>query len=451
MDDIVKNTENLYAEQIYAKQVRTVYGSFMIAIGGTFIGAILLMIIQWDVTNHKNILSWFGLFTTFHLIRAVFIYRFNKNQPDDKSCVAWGTGIVYSSFVAGLIWGLGVYVTFVPGDLTHELTVAIITVGLSAGAVSSLSVLRASFIAFVTPIMLSLVILFLIEDTYMTNIISIVVFLTMIFIMRGANNIYMSNKINFRLLLEAADRERLLIDAKEYAEIANKTQSEFLDNMSHELRTPLHGIMGFAQVGLESTKEISDKNLFKFFSRIMESSERLKILLDDLLDLRKIEEGKFELNLKPNDIRKIIKKCTDEQEAVLDLQNIEIKYNYHLETPSIQCDEIRIGQVVTNILSNAIKFSPSKGKITFSIDMTVNTLNKDMVKICVSDQGPGIAEEEHETIFNKFIQIKKSINNAGGTGLGLAITKEIINEHKGNVWCENNNNEGVTFCFVLPV
>lgn len=451
MDDLVKNTENLYAEQIYAKQVRTVYGSFMIAIGGTFIGAILLGVIQWDVANHKNILSWFGLFTVFHLIRAVFIYRFNKNQPDDKSCVAWGKGIVFSSFVAGLIWGLGVYVTFVPGDLMHELTVAIITVGLSAGAVSSLSVLRASFIAFVTPIMLSLVILFLLEKTYMTNIISIIIFLTMIFIMRGANNIYMSNKVNFRLLLEAADREKLLIDAKESAEIANKTQSEFLDNMSHELRTPLHGIMGFAQVGLESTKEFSDKNLFKYFSRIMESSERLKILLDDLLDLRKIEEGLIELNLKPNDVRKIIKKCIDEQEAVLNSQQIEIEYNYHPEIPLIQCDETRIGQVVMNILSNAIKYSPNEGKITFTIDMNVNSLNKNVVQVCISDQGPGIAEEEQDTIFNKFIQIKKSISNSGGTGLGLAITREIINEHKGKVWCENNNDTGASFYFVLPV
>ena len=183
----------------------------------------------------------------------------------------------------------------------------------------------------------------------------------------------------------------------------------------------------------------------------MESSERLKILLDDLLDLRKIEEGLIELNLKPNDVRKIIKKCIDEQEAVLNSQQIEIECNYHPEIPLIQCDETRIGQVVMNILSNAIKYSPNEGKITFTIDMNVNSLNKNVVQVCISDQGPGIAEEEQDTIFNKFIQIKKSISNSGGTGLGLAITREIINEHKGKVWCENNNDTGASFYFVLPV
>lgn len=440
-----------YAKEIYAKQVRSVYGSFMIAIAGTFIGAFLLLLIQWNVADRTNMLLWFSLFSTFHLIRGVFIYKFNKLQPDDDACVLWGKGFVYSSIVAGLIWSLGVYVTFIPGNLSYQLTTTIITVGLSAGAVSTLSVLRSSFIAYVSPIMLSLVILFLLEMTYITNILSFIIFSTMIFITRGANNYYISNKISFRLLLEAAEREKLLVAAKITAEIANKTQSEFLDNMSHELRTPLHGIMGFAQVGIERAKDIPDTNFLKYFSNILQSSERLKILLDDLLDLRKIEEGRIELNSHYYNVIKIIEQCVDEQEAVINSRQLKVSYNFCSEMPLVKCDEVRIGQVVNNLLSNAIKFSPQGGTISIASKLNITPDNLNEIQVSISDQGPGIDKEEHESVFNKFMQVKKNMSNSGGTGLGLAITKEIIKEHKGKVWCENNDDVGIAFFFTLPV
>jgi len=155
----INNSDDPYAKRVYAKQVRTLYGSFVIGIAGTFIGALLLMAIQWDVVDHTNVLMWFALFSTFHLIRAVFIYRFNKIHPDDEACAAWGQGFVYSSIAAGIIWSIGIVVNFVPGDLTYQLTVAIITVGLGAGAVSAISMLRFSFIAFVLPIMFTLLVL----------------------------------------------------------------------------------------------------------------------------------------------------------------------------------------------------------------------------------------------------------------------------------------------------
>ena len=445
------NVADPYAKEIYAKQVTSVYASFMIAIAGTFVGAFLLLLIQWDVADRANMLLWFSLFSTFHLIRGVFIYKFNKLQPDDDACVLWGKGFVYSSIVAGLIWSLGIYVAFVPGNLSSQLTTTIITVGLSAGAVSTLSVLRSAFIAYVSPIMLSLVILFLLEMTYTTNILSFIIFSTMIFITRGANNYYLSNRISFRLLLEAAEREKLLVAAKITAEIANKTQSEFMDNMSHELRTPLHGIMGFTQVGLERSKDTSDENNFKYYSRILESAERLKILLDDLLDLRKIEEGKIDLHLQTCHIENIIEKCINEQEAVINSHHLNVKCEFNSTLPTIKCDEFRISQVVMNILSNAIKNSPDEGSIIFTAIISKNAVNKSVLKVAIADQGPGVVKEEQESIFNKFVQIKKNISNSGSTGLGLAITKEIIHAHKGDVWISNNDDGGATFYFTLPV
>jgi len=451
MGDSVKNSKEQYAKQIYAKQVRAIYGSFSVAIGGSFLGAFFLMALQWDVVDKNNMLKWFSLFAAFQLIRAVFLYYFKKLQPDDDACLFWGQGFVYSSLVAGLIWATGVYVTFTPGNLPYQLTVSIITVGLSAGAVSTLSVMRRAFVAYVTPIMLSLVILFMLEMTYISTVLSISMFLTMLFIMRGADNFYVSNEVNFRLLLEAADRENQLVKAKETAEIASRTQAEFMDNMSHELRTPLHGIMGFAQVGIEKTKDSDEDDNYKYFSRIIESGQRLKVLLDDLLDLRKIEEGKIELDYQEFNIHDIIINCINEQEAVIQLQHLNIKCHFDENVTLVNCDDYRIGQVVNNILSNAIKYSPDGGNITFTSELSKNRLNKDIVKISIADQGPGVVVEEHDSIFNKFVQVKKSVTNSGSTGLGLAITREIIQAHKGEVWLSNNDDGGATFYFTLPL
>lgn len=452
MNSSTNKTKGRYEKQIYANQVRTVYNSFMIAIAGMFMAAFLLMFIQWDVVNRDNILLWFYCFSAYHLIRSVFIYRFNTTKVDDDECIIWGRGFVLSSFVAGLIWSTGVYISFIPNNFAYQLTVSIITVGLGAGAVSSLSVLRASFLAFVTSIMLSLVFLFLYEDTYITNIVSVIIFLTMMFIMRGANNIYKSNREIFKLLYYASEREQLLISAKETAEIAKNAQADFLANMSHEIRTPLHGILGFAQVGTDKAKDINNKDMIKYFSRISESGERLKILLDNLLDLRKIEEGKIELNIQSNDIVKIIKDCAEEQEAVINSNQLSLIYDIASNVPNIQCDKNRIGQVIINILSNAVKFSPVNGKIIITVKMDTNNINADnVINVSVADQGVGIEKNELDTIFNKFVQSKNNIINSSGTGLGLAISKEIIKEHNGRLWCENNKSSGAVFHFTLPV
>lgn len=448
-------SENEYAKRVYAEQVRSVYHTFTIAIAGTFIGALLLIAIKWDVVEHSSIYLWLSVFSIFHSLRAIFVYRFNRLQPDDEACIIWGRGFVISSAFAGLIWSMGIVITAVDDNLADLLTVAIITVGLSAGAVSSISVLRSAFLAFVFPIMLTLVILFLLEKTYTTNIISVIIFLTLLFIIRGADNIYRSNKVNFRLLLEAADRELLLVTAKEIAEIATKTQSEFLDNMSHELRTPLHGILGFAQVGIEKSNDTSNKDMLKYFTKISESGERLKILLDDLLDLRKIEEGKIELNIRYEELPRIIIDCVEEQEAVINAHKLHLKYNFDTSLPKILCDKVRIGQVVMNILSNAIKFSPQRGLVTITGELAeidnIDEQKVNVVRISISDQGTGIPQDERESIFNKFIQLKKNVSSSGGTGLGLAISREIINEHKGQIWCENNAEGGAIFYFDLPI
>lgn len=246
-----------------------------------------------------------------------------------------------------------------------------------------------------------------------------------------------------------------LIHAKEDAELANKTKSEFLSNMSHELRTPLHGILSYAQLGELKSDPTLNIKAKKYFSQITASGDRLKILLDDLLHLSKLDAGKMMMHFTPTDIDELIKHCVDEQRASFQRRGITVTYHLAEDLPVIECDSNRIGQVVMNILSNAIKFSPDAGNINISSERSMLTSDKQQtmqaVIINISGQGMGIPTGEEQEIFKKFVQSSHNKEHSEGTGLGLAITEQLIHLHQGKLWCENIQPSGAAFHFILPV
>ena len=252
--------------------------------------------------------------------------------------------------------------------------------------------------------------------------------------------------------LQTAD----LREAKEIAEKANQAKSEFLANMSHELRTPLHAILSFSSMGLDKSDRPDIEDTQLYFKRIKQSGDRLLLLLNDLLDLAKLEAGHMEIEAKYGDIREVVKNCLAENEARL--LETELEVNVDVE-PSVEqlkvCfDSARLAQVITNLLSNAIKFSPRHSVIgiqLFTGDIELHD-NKHCSALCfsISDHGVGVPEAERENIFDKFIQSSKTKTGAGGTGLGLAISKEIILGHQGKIWVETAASGGAKFVFVIP-
>ena len=242
-----------------------------------------------------------------------------------------------------------------------------------------------------------------------------------------------------------------LLKAKEAAEAANQAKSEFLANMSHELRTPMHAILSFSKLGGERivAPQVSLPKIEQYLGRIHSSGQRLLALLNDLLDLSKLEAGKmrYEFGLAP--VRDIADLVVSELAAVAREKGVTVTV---VPGPPLcaWCDPVRIGQVLRNLLSNAVKFTPSGGRVEISVDLANRTAEETVVEIAVKDQGIGIPEDELDAVFDKFVQSSKTKSGAGGTGLGLAICREISTHHRGRIWAQNNEEGGASFILQIP-
>jgi len=246
----------------------------------------------------------------------------------------------------------------------------------------------------------------------------------------------------------ALERSRLyekLRAANEKLEQINKLKNEFISMVSHELRTPLTTIKGFVSIVLnEETGPLNDQQRH-FLQTSDRAIDRLTLLVSDLLDISRIEAGQIKMQLRPVSLRDIFNRLSASFAPQLKAQNLTLTVQTPEPLPPVLADPDRIGQVLDNLLSNALKFT-SKGGITIS------TMDKgDFVQVSVKDTGVGIPREEQEKIFDKFYQIKIGTGwPSKGTGLGLAIVHSIIESHRGKVWVESEPGQGADFRFLLP-
>ena len=240
-----------------------------------------------------------------------------------------------------------------------------------------------------------------------------------------------------------------LQEAKVKAEDANRLKSEFLANISHELRTPMNSILGFSRQCRQYIDRWPQQKIEQKLDIIQVSGQRLLNLLNDLLDLSKLDAGHQAMNFRKGYLRPVLEKSCQEVSSLLDDKNMccNIQMASLVESMLIEFDQTRCNQVFINMLSNAIKFSPFGS----NIDIHVSATKESGIEICFMDQGVGIPDDEYDLIFSAFCQSSVTATGAGGTGLGLAISKQIIQAHQGQIYAKPNCPAGTIFVINIPV
>ena len=249
-----------------------------------------------------------------------------------------------------------------------------------------------------------------------------------------------------RDMTERQQYEKMLINARDEAESASHAKSEFLSSMSHELRTPLNAILGFSQL-LEMTLE--DEEDIASAQQIIAAGEHLLALINDILDLSKIETGHFTIERGPVDIGALVRECIELTEPLAEKSNIQINNQFpNNGVPVFQSDRRRLKQILINLLSNAIKYNKVNGSVTVITEQIFDNC----LRITISDTGTGITTEQQSSIFQPFERAGiDHISGIEGTGIGLAVTRKLLQLMGGEIDLQSTFDKGSSFWITLPL
>ncbi len=243
-----------------------------------------------------------------------------------------------------------------------------------------------------------------------------------------------------------AQQQELMEKTEEVAR-ANQLKSEFLANMSHELRTPLNTIIGFSQLMLDRVPGPVNKEQQQCLSDVLDSSRHLLNLINEVLDLSKIESGRIELKQETLALTEVVESLTRSMTPILEPRKQSLDVEIEEGLSPIYADKGKLGQVLRNLVANSSNFTPDGGKLKIEA-----TSDDGWCRVSVIDNGSGIKTEDKERIFEPFCQLDYTpIRGKGGTGLGLAVVKQIIEKHGGRVWVESDYGQGSQFTFTLPL
>jgi signal transduction histidine kinase/ActR/RegA family two-component response regulator len=259
----------------------------------------------------------------------------------------------------------------------------------------------------------------------------------------------MEQQNEIKQLLELKTKEVALREAAELeAQNASRAKGDFLSNMSHEIRSPLNAVIGMINIATEENEIDSIKH---YLAKAGNASKYLLGVINDILDMSKIEANKFELSFDEFDFGTMVTNVIDIINVRAKEKNQNVMVNVSKDIPaSLIQDELRLSQVITNLLTNAIKFTPDAGNVELSAEKTEESDSEVTLRIAVADSGIGISPEQQKKLFTSFNQADSSITKKfGGTGLGLAISKRIVELMQGTIWIESELGKGAKFIFTI--
>ncbi|MCW8909625.1 MAG: ATP-binding protein [Gammaproteobacteria bacterium] len=422
---------------IRAEQTHHLYGNITTAIMANTGIALLLLWVLKDHVDQTLLNYWISALSIILVARGLGLYVFKKISPEDQNINIWLYAFAIKSTLAAFIWGISIWVFEPYNNPEIPILITFVLGGMTAGAAAILGSVFTVYILYVLACMLPITIWFFLQTSEMHSIMAMMLCIYMLAMISGG---YTYQKVMLKSILLS----RQLIKAKEQAEQANQAKSIFLSRMSHELRTPLNAIMGFAQL-ISHDKNQSEKQK-DHSNEIIKASTILLKLIEDLLDLSRIEANKIDINIEEVDCHKLISECVDLINPVVEKYQIQLKYKTgNTVNQLILADEFRLKQILLNLLSNACKYNRPNGSVTISY-----TAINNIIRISIEDTGIGIAPEKQDKVFQSYERLGNEDTLIEGTGIGLTIVKQLANLMDAQVGFESRENEGSTFWIDLP-
>ena len=253
------------------------------------------------------------------------------------------------------------------------------------------------------------------------------------------------------LVRDITERKRVeqeLISAWKAADAANQAKSEFLSSMSHELRTPLNAILGFAQMQRDYPDQPLTDEQRASVEHIVEGGQHLLALINDVLDLSKIESGSVDLDLEPIDVEQAVRQSIALVQPLADERGVSFVLNGGFESRVyVLADHSRLKQVLLNLLSNAVKYNREGGSVT--LDAVATEAGR--LRVSITDTGPGISADNHDEVFRPFSRVGMEASKIEGTGIGLTISRQLVESMDGSLDFDSVVGDGATFWFELPL
>ena len=338
--------------------------------------------------------------------------------------------------LAGLVWGLASILLFPSGDLAHQTFLAFTLAGLSAGATATLAVDHLGATAFLLGVLAPLAVQLLGEGQRIPLAMGVMVILYFGLLVANARR-------SCRDIIERKTAELALDTAKHQAEAANRSKSVFLSSMSHELRTPLNAVLGFGQL-LEMESNLNDEQR-DYVNEIMQAGYHLLELINDVLDLSKIESDNIDFSIEAVDCADLVKSC------IPLVHSLAAKLSVTIETDGLanlilRADRIRLKQVMLNLISNAIKYNRRNGRVW----LHAMDGKKGRKRLAISDTGLGIPADKLPMLFQPFNRLGAETGTIEGTGIGLVISRRIVEMMGGEMGVDSDLGKGSTFWIELP-
>lgn len=442
--DILKDDPEL-EKTIFQEKVDSLYKSLPSSTFANIIIASVMALVLWRITDSVVLIVWLLTMIVINLGRFLLFKLYNTNDNTRTNIIFWERIFYILLIINAFAWS-SVSIWLLPdNESVYHFYPALIIVGISAGAVNTLSFSMKHVATYITLLLLPLFIVELTIGTFISYSVSGLILVLASFALSNAKQLNNTITENITLNYESKKYTENLIESRNEAIEASSAKSNFISMISHELRTPLNAILGFSQLLKMSGEPKLNKEQDENIDGITHSGKHLLSLIEELLDLSKIEAHKLHVSLEDVSLTYVLSESIALLNPVATEYNIELINNVEENAlHMVKADTKRLKQVFINLISNAIKYNHVNGIVTISS----KPVSKDKIRILISDTGDGLTKEQVNGLFTPF---QRYNTKREGIGLGLYITQHILELMHGEIGVESEAGKGTTFWFELPL